>query len=198
MTTEAYTHTDSMTEAFGNTTDDSVNEDTTTLATYDGGMQQYTLYDVTIGINKYYLWAIFAIGFPGNLLSLLTILRMPTVSSSKMHVAMLAIIDNCAIVSKVLFHQLTEHKISLGDAGCKVRWTLFLFTILTIFNVPWILSLFIILTIFKVRRILSLFIILTIFKVPWILSFFIILTIFKVPWILCVHQCYLCSFLPQY
>ncbi|XP_076439904.1 kappa-type opioid receptor-like [Babylonia areolata] len=84
------------------------------------GLERFLLYDVTININKYFLWVILVVGFPGNLLSLLTILRMPTVSSSKMHVAILAIIDNCAIVNKFLFHQLTEHLVRLGDVGCKV------------------------------------------------------------------------------
>lgn len=85
-----------------------------------GPLEQYMLLWVMLGINKYYLWAVFIIGFPGNLLSLITILRMPTVSSSKMHVALLAVIDNFAITTKLLYHQLTLYNVPLYDAGCRV------------------------------------------------------------------------------
>lgn len=122
MTTDASTSypnsSGNMTDLFNGTT---ANDTTLAPAHNQPGMEQFLLYKVTVGINEYYLWVIFALGFPGNVLSLLTILRMPTVSSSKMHVAMLAIVDNFAIVSKLLYHQLTSHEISLGDAGCKVR-----------------------------------------------------------------------------
>nr|KAG5714832.1 hypothetical protein BaRGS_000320 [Batillaria attramentaria] len=83
-------------------------------------MKNYTLFRVVLVINEYYLWVIFALGFPGNGMSLLTILRMPTVSSSKMHVALLAVVDNCAILSKLLIHQLTGNDVHLGNAGCKI------------------------------------------------------------------------------
>ena len=102
------------TEAFNTTMND------TTTSPPLPSMEQFTLYQVTITINKYYIWVVFAFGFPGNLLSLLTILRMPTVSSSKMHVAMLAVVDNLAIVAKLLYHQLMARPVSLGHAGCKV------------------------------------------------------------------------------
>ena len=92
----------------------------TTPAAARRGFEQYRLYDVAVGMNAYYLWLVFALGFPGNLLSLLTIVRMPSVSSSKMHVALLAIVDNLAIVAKLLYHQLTAHKLHLSHAGCKV------------------------------------------------------------------------------
>ncbi|KAL8573189.1 hypothetical protein ACOMHN_036174 [Nucella lapillus] len=127
MTTDTFTYankTGLLLELFNdnnnNSNNDTLNTTTSTTTTPPLGIQQYVLYDVTTSINKYYLWVVFAVGFPGNLLSLLTIMRMPTVSSSKMHVAMLAIIDNCAIVSKVLYHQLTEHMVKLGDIGCKM------------------------------------------------------------------------------
>ncbi|KAL8585035.1 hypothetical protein ACOMHN_043671 [Nucella lapillus] len=124
MTTEAFSYSYHS----GNTSkwfNDSLNETITTITPPPPppppeGMTQYVLYDVTININEYYLWVVLAFGFPGNALSLLTILRMPSVSSSKMHVALLAVVDNCAIVSKLLYHQLSKHHVSLGHGGCKV------------------------------------------------------------------------------
>ena len=67
-------------------------------------------------------------------MSLVTILRMPTVSSSKMHVAVLSIVDNLAICVKLMIHQLTKHKVGLGDAGCKVGTVLFFSTSLSLLS----------------------------------------------------------------
>ena len=44
-----------------------------------------------------------------------------------MHVAVLSIVDNLAICVKLMIHQLTKHKVGLGDAGCKVGSVLFFF-----------------------------------------------------------------------
>ncbi|RUS79578.1 hypothetical protein EGW08_012672 [Elysia chlorotica] len=70
-------------------------------------------------INKYYLWVVFAFGFPGNLATMITISRMRHFGSFVMYVALLAISDNLAIIVKILFYQLLLHKVPLGSAGCR-------------------------------------------------------------------------------
>ncbi|XP_071102808.1 sex peptide receptor-like isoform X2 [Haliotis cracherodii] len=80
-----------------------------------------------IYINNYYLWAIFAFGFPGNVASVITIIRMQRITTSTFYVAVLAVVDNCAIVFKLLYHQLTLHQVWLDSMGCKILNFLSLF-----------------------------------------------------------------------
>ena len=49
----------------------------------------YSLVKVTYYIGSYFIWVVFAFGFPGNIASIFTILTMPTVSSSKVRKAQL-------------------------------------------------------------------------------------------------------------
>ncbi|XP_046367889.2 thyrotropin-releasing hormone receptor-like [Haliotis rufescens] len=83
-----------------------------------------------IYLNNYYLWVIFAIGFPGNCASVVTIIRMQKLTTSTFYVAFLAVADNLAIVQKLLYLQLTLHGVWIGSVGCKILnfLTLFLVT----------------------------------------------------------------------
>ncbi|RUS80830.1 hypothetical protein EGW08_011411, partial [Elysia chlorotica] len=69
-------------------------------------------------MNRYYLWVYFAFGFPGNIVSFLTILHMKPFSSPTIYVAALALVDNSCLVFKMLFFLLTKYDAPLGDAGC--------------------------------------------------------------------------------
>lgn len=84
------------------------------------------LYAAGVYINNYYLWIIFALGFPGNIASTVTLSKMKPMTTSKFYVALLAIIDNLAILQKLLYHQLTYHEVAIGSTGCRIMNFLYL------------------------------------------------------------------------
>lgn len=57
---------------------------------------------LTQDIKRYYIWVILAFGFPGNLASLVVILRMRCFGSPALYVATLAVVDNLALIVKLL------------------------------------------------------------------------------------------------
>ncbi|XP_046551539.1 rhodopsin-like [Haliotis rubra] len=70
-------------------------------------------------IETYYLWAIFALGFPGNCFTIITIIKMSPQRSLAVYIALLAIVDNLAIVNKLLMFVLTDNGVQIGIYGCK-------------------------------------------------------------------------------
>ncbi|XP_046552125.1 FMRFamide receptor-like isoform X1 [Haliotis rubra] len=96
------------------------NSNNTVFPDYDNGSDAHTMLKVAIYINNYYLWVIFAVGFPGNIASVITIFRMQRVTTSTFYVAVLAVTDCCAIVFKLTYHQLTLHEVTLDSVGCKM------------------------------------------------------------------------------
>ncbi|BFZ17963.1 hypothetical protein BsWGS_21001 [Bradybaena similaris] len=80
----------------------------------------YNLYKITYYMTEYYLWFVLAFGVPGNLASIFTILSMTTVSSSKTHVAILALTDTVAIIVKVIYWQASGHFVQLTTPGCTI------------------------------------------------------------------------------
>ncbi|KAK0042813.1 growth hormone secretagogue receptor type 1 [Biomphalaria pfeifferi] len=97
-----------------------------------------SIYEAALIINEYYLWPIFAVGFPGNLASIVTIFRMRSVGSFTLYVVLLAIMDNCALLVKLIIYQLLRQKVNIGDTGC--RAFIFLGTFCTTYA-NWILVL---------------------------------------------------------
>nr|KAG5686846.1 hypothetical protein BaRGS_029891 [Batillaria attramentaria] len=89
-----------------------------------GELEAYDLFWVAYYINAYYLIVIFVIGFPGNLLSFITILRMKPYSSPSLCVATLAVVDNLCLLVKLLLLQLTKNDVNLGVYGCKTLYYL--------------------------------------------------------------------------
>ena len=74
--------------------------------------RQIDQYLATINTIKHcYMWVIFAFGFPGNLISLVIILRLRSFGSPALYVATLAVVDNMAIVVKLLLLQFGEYKV---------------------------------------------------------------------------------------
>ncbi|XP_071108901.1 probable G-protein coupled receptor 139 [Haliotis cracherodii] len=70
-------------------------------------------------IETYYLWAILALGFPGNCFTIITIIKMSPPRSLTVYIALLAIVDNLAIVNKLLMFVLTDNGVQIGTFGCK-------------------------------------------------------------------------------
>lgn len=93
-----------------------------------GKLKQFTIFRVAYFLNQYYLWVVFAFGFPGNIVSFITILRMKPVTSPTMYVAAVAFMDNTCLVCKILFFTLTKYDAPLGNKGCAVIWFLGSFT----------------------------------------------------------------------
>ena len=99
--------------------EDSPISDLTTMASPEKNpLEAFTVYWIALYINRYYLWVVFAFGFPGNIVSFLTILHMKPFSSPTIYVAALALVDNSCLVFKMLFFLLTKYDAALGDAGC--------------------------------------------------------------------------------
>ncbi|XP_046332625.2 probable G-protein coupled receptor 139 [Haliotis cracherodii] len=74
---------------------------------------------VSYYIDQRYLWFIFAFGFPGNIATIFTILRVGHVGTPSFYVLLLAVVDNLAIVVKLLYHQLAMYSVPIGVSGCK-------------------------------------------------------------------------------
>ena len=89
-----------------------------------GPLERFDIVWVAYYLNLNYLWVVFAFGFPGNLACLITILRMPPLTSSTTYVAALAITDNFAIINKLVYHQVTLHDMDVGGGGCKALFFL--------------------------------------------------------------------------
>lgn len=91
---------------------------TTTEMPFFVEMKKYTIFVVAHAINRYYLWVIFAFGFPGNIVSFITILRMKPVSSPTVYVAAVAFVDNFCLLVKFVFLILTKYDARLENEGC--------------------------------------------------------------------------------
>ena len=95
-----------------------VNSSTSSPALSAEERRQVEQYAATVSAVKHsYMWLIFAFGFPGNLLSLVIILRLRSFGSPALYVATLAVVDNMAIVVKLLLLQFGEHKVGCRRGG---------------------------------------------------------------------------------
>ncbi|XP_076455670.1 rhodopsin-like [Babylonia areolata] len=87
-----------------------------------GPVEAFPQFWVAYYINKYYLTVISAVGFPGNFLSLITILKMKPRSHPSIYVAVLAVTDNLCLAAKMFFIELTRHDVDVGDIGCNLLY----------------------------------------------------------------------------
>ncbi|XP_076465214.1 uncharacterized protein LOC143296963 isoform X2 [Babylonia areolata] len=76
------------------------------------------LMDVAMGISRYYLWPLFAVGFPGNVSAIVTVFRMKSIGTFPVFVVLLAVMDSLAILIKLLFYQLLNHQLDMGSFLC--------------------------------------------------------------------------------
>nr|KAG5686384.1 hypothetical protein BaRGS_018692 [Batillaria attramentaria] len=102
---------------------ETVTNASSTLSLEDKQTIQY-LQDVRKSILDWYMWVIFAFGFPGNLMGLVIILRLRCFGSPAVYVGTLAVVDNLAIILKVTLVILAEQKVVLGLYGCKILYFL--------------------------------------------------------------------------
>ncbi|XP_076437303.1 delta-type opioid receptor-like isoform X2 [Babylonia areolata] len=84
-----------------------------------GELEKYPEFWAAYYLNKYYLNIIAAFGFPGNILSFITILKMKPHSHPSIYVAVLAVSDNFCLAAKILFTEVTRHDVDVGSYGCK-------------------------------------------------------------------------------
>ncbi|XP_071101918.1 probable G-protein coupled receptor 139 [Haliotis cracherodii] len=75
---------------------------------------------VAFDIQTYYLWVIFALGFPGNCATIVTVIKMSPARSLTVYIALLAVVDNLAIINKLLLFVLLDNGVHLQDVGCKI------------------------------------------------------------------------------
>ncbi|XP_046346290.2 probable G-protein coupled receptor 139 [Haliotis rufescens] len=79
------------------------------------------VYTLTVigNVERYYMWFILVLGFPGNLASIVTILRMSRLKSATFYVAVLATVDNVALILKTIFMELLHHPNAFSVPGCR-------------------------------------------------------------------------------
>ncbi|KAK0053181.1 rhodopsin [Biomphalaria pfeifferi] len=70
-------------------------------------------------INQYYLFAVLAMGLPGNLLIVVTCQSIQPLSLSSLLVSVVAMFDTLAIVVKLTDNQLLLHRVNLDAFLCK-------------------------------------------------------------------------------
>ncbi|GFO38970.1 thyrotropin-releasing hormone receptor [Plakobranchus ocellatus] len=114
----------------------------------------FILVKMTYYMASYFIWVVFAVGFPGNIASVFTIMTMSTASYSKVrrtrmttsfgiygrkaigaHVALLAVADTLAIISKVTYLEVSGRSSQLTTPGCSIL--IFVQQFLTVY-VNWI------------------------------------------------------------
>lgn len=66
---------------------------------------------MTEALKQQYMWFIFSFGFPGNLVSFAVILRLRCFGSQAIYVATLAVVDNMAILVKLILLQVSQYKV---------------------------------------------------------------------------------------
>ncbi|KAL8578620.1 hypothetical protein ACOMHN_007078 [Nucella lapillus] len=77
------------------------------------------LADIKHSIVASYMWVVFLIGFPSNVVCVLTVLSMSSLSTATLYVALLAVVDALTLLAKLLVQQLNFHHAYYGDFGCK-------------------------------------------------------------------------------
>ena len=88
----------------------------------DSEYMSYAEYKAAAFINKYYLYVICGLGFPGNIACMVTLTLMRPFRSSDVYMMTLAFADFIALVIKLLFLKLTENNVQLGDLGCQLMY----------------------------------------------------------------------------
>ncbi len=82
--------------------------------------EDYTHTLTVIGnVERYYMWFILVLGFPGNLASIVTILRMTRLKSATFYVALLATVDNTALILKTVYMELLHQPHAFSTSGCR-------------------------------------------------------------------------------
>ncbi|XP_046370987.2 FMRFamide receptor-like [Haliotis rufescens] len=71
-------------------------------------------------LETVYLWIILVIGFPGNCATIVTVVKMCPARSLTVYITILAVVDNLAIVDKLLMFVLLDHGVHVGQFGCKI------------------------------------------------------------------------------
>ncbi|XP_071108763.1 probable G-protein coupled receptor 139 [Haliotis cracherodii] len=121
---------------YGNTLNTTSNM-TSGIVTSDVSTTEYSNALSVIGsMERYYILFILVLGFPGNLASIVTILKMSRLKSSTFYVAALSIVDNVALILKSIFMELLHHPNAFSVAGC--RFMCFLGLVTAAFS-NWIL-----------------------------------------------------------
>ncbi|GFO36256.1 thyrotropin-releasing hormone receptor [Plakobranchus ocellatus] len=78
-------------------------------------------------IKRTYIWVVWALGFPSNILCVVTVLSMRGPSPATFLVSTLAVTDGLAISAKLLAHQFGQWQVYMGTVGCKSNfWAIFL------------------------------------------------------------------------
>ncbi|XP_067650358.1 probable G-protein coupled receptor 139 [Haliotis asinina] len=93
---------------------------TSGIVTSDVGNTEYSNSLGMIGsMERYYILVILILGFPGNLASIVTIIKMSRLKSSTVYIAALSVVDNVALILKTIFMELLHHPNAFSVAGCR-------------------------------------------------------------------------------
>ncbi|KAH9524441.1 hypothetical protein Btru_054585 [Bulinus truncatus] len=113
--------TPSVTES-GVASDDNCMTDTEALT-----WMAYLLTIISDGIVDYYLWVVCAVGIPGNVLTIFTVLTMETISPATILVVTLSFFDVLTLSLKFIGMQFYLLRISVGSVGCIVSTAAIMF-----------------------------------------------------------------------
>ncbi|XP_067650386.1 probable G-protein coupled receptor 139 [Haliotis asinina] len=72
-------------------------------------------------IKQFYIWVVFVAGFPGNIISVIVVTRMcqQRLTTSLFYVGLLAVVDNIAIVLKLVENQSQNRRLAMDDRSCR-------------------------------------------------------------------------------
>ncbi|XP_046346287.2 QRFP-like peptide receptor [Haliotis rufescens] len=76
---------------------------------------------VSTFLNVFYIWVIFVIGCPGNVVCVVVIINMSKqrLTTSFFYVAVLSIVDNLTIILKIIENQSRQMRFSIDETGCQ-------------------------------------------------------------------------------
>ncbi|XP_071108619.1 rhodopsin-like [Haliotis cracherodii] len=72
-------------------------------------------------VRRFYIWFVFAFGFPGNTISAIVVTRMcrQRLTTSLFYVGLLAVVDNVAIVLKLVENQSQNRRFTMDNTSCR-------------------------------------------------------------------------------
>ncbi|XP_055860405.1 somatostatin receptor type 3-like [Biomphalaria glabrata] len=122
----------------GGSYDDLTSKYNDSIETFNNQVNEVNrLWSMVLEIKQIYMWVLLAVGFPANILALVTVLTMHVVTPIALLIATLAVFDGTALIGKLIGVQISLRRLYLGSFGCKMEFLILFMSSMA----NWILAL---------------------------------------------------------
>ncbi|XP_064597746.1 probable G-protein coupled receptor 139 [Liolophura sinensis] len=83
-------------------------------------VKQFIEFRIAYYVNNSALWVLAFVGLICNLLAFITICMIKPFTNASFFVALLAVLDACVLLMKLIYQQLTAYNVPIGDLGCSI------------------------------------------------------------------------------